>query len=63
MNNVNILAGIELTEKEKKVVRAKIGELLWISLMTRPDISYDINEISSEAAKATVKTAKALLVA
>ena len=50
----------ELSEKEKKDVRAKIGELLWISLMTRPDISYDINAISSEVSRATVKTAKDL---
>ena len=28
-----------LTEKEKKEVRAKIGEILWLSLMTRPDLS------------------------
>ena len=50
----------QLTDIEKKAVRAKVGELLWISLMTRPDLSYDINAISSEASKATVKTAKEL---
>ena len=50
----------QLTDIEKKAVRAKVGELLWISLMTRPDLSYDINAISSEASKATVQTAKEL---
>jgi hypothetical protein len=45
-----------LTEKEKKEVRAKIGELLWISLMTRPDLSYDVNVLSSQVSKATVST-------
>ena len=52
--------GRELLEHEKKKVRAKVGELLWLSLMTRPDLSYDINAISSEISKATVKTAKEL---
>ena len=45
-----------LTEKEKKEVRTKIGELLWISLMTRPDLSYDVNVLSSEVSRATVST-------
>ena len=49
-----------LTDKEIKAARAKIGELLWISLMTRPDLSYDINVLSGEVSKATVKTAKEL---
>ena len=45
-----------LTEKERKAVRAKIGEILWISLMTRPDLSYDVNVISSQVTNATVST-------
>ena len=45
-----------LTEKERKAVRAKIGEILWISLMTRPDLSYDVNVISSQVTNATVAT-------
>ena len=50
----------ELFEHEKKKARAKVGELLWLSLMTRPDLSYDINAISTEVSKATVKTVKEL---
>ena len=46
----------ELTEKERKQVRAKIGEMLWISLMTRPDLSYDVNVLSSQVSRATVST-------
>ena len=46
-----------LNDKEKKDARAKIGELLWISLMTRPDLSYDVNVLSSQVARATVSTA------
>ena len=30
----------KLTEKEKRLVRRKIGELLWISLISRPDLSW-----------------------
>ena len=46
----------QLTEKERKEVRAKIGEILWMSLMTRPDLSYDVNVLSSKVSKATVST-------
>ena len=45
-----------LSEKEKKGVRAKIGEILWLSLMTRPDLSYDVNVLSSQLSNATVST-------
>ena len=48
----------ELSGKEKKLMRGKIGELLWVSLLTRPDLSFDVNILSSEIASGTVKTAK-----
>ena len=48
----------ELSENEKKQVRGKIGELLWISLLTRPDISFDVNVLSSQVSQGTVETAK-----
>ena len=47
-----------LTVKEQRELRGKIGEVLWLSLMTRPDLSFDINRIASEVPKATVKTKK-----
>ena len=47
-----------LTQFEKKEARGKIGALLWISLITRPDLSFDVNILSSEVAKGTVKTVK-----
>ena len=50
----------ELSKQEIKSVRGKIGELLWISLMTRPDLSFDVNMLSSEVAKGTVATLKAV---
>ena len=47
-----------LTVKEQRELRGKIGEVLWLSLMTRPDLSFDINRIASEVPKATFKTKK-----
>ena len=41
-------------------IKAKVGELLWLSIMTRPDLSYDLNVLSGEVSKATVNTAKEL---
>ena len=38
--------------------RGKIGALLWVSLVTRPDVSFDVNILSSQVAKGTVKTVK-----
>ena len=50
----------ELSRQEIKAVRGKIGELLWLSLMTRPDLSYDVNILSSEVANGTIATLKAV---
>ena len=47
-----------LTTSEIKELRGKIGEVLWISLMTRPDLAFDINKIASEVPGATVRTVK-----
>ena len=33
----------KLTAYEQKVLRGKIGEVLWISLLTRPDLAFDVN--------------------
>ena len=38
----------ELNRRELKQLRGKIGEILWISLMTRPDLAFDVNKIASE---------------
>ena len=48
----------ELTGKEKTEARGKVGALLWISLITRPDISFDVNSLSCEVSKGKVKTVK-----
>ena len=51
---------IELSKADIKQVRGKIGELLWLSLMTRPDISFAVNILSSEVARGTIATLKAV---
>ena len=48
----------DLTKAELKQLRGKIGEVLWISLMTRPDLAFDINKIATEVQGATVRTVK-----
>ena len=35
-----------------------VGELLWVSLMNRPDLSFDVNRLSSNITTATVKDVK-----
>ena len=46
----------KLDAKEQKMLRGKIGEILWISLMTRPDLSFEVNRIATEVSTATVVT-------
>ena len=63
LEEVEIPAGVDsddLTKQEVKTVRGKIGELLWISLMTRPDISFAVNAISSEVAKGSIATVRSV---
>ena len=48
----------ELSAPEVKILRGKIGEILWVSLMTRPDLAFDVNRIASEVPKATAGTMK-----
>ena len=48
----------ELDKKEKKEARGKIGALLWISLVSRPDLSFAVNRLSSEVSDGRVKTVK-----
>ena len=54
----NVDESISLSRAEIKQVKGKIGELLWVSLMTRPDISFDVNILSSEVALGTIGTMK-----
>ena len=46
---------LTIGEQERKVIRKVVGELLWVSLMTRPDLSFDVNQLSVNIANATLK--------
>ena len=48
----------KVSEDEKKEIRRVVGELLWVSLMTRPDLSFEVNRLSSNITGATLKDLK-----
>ena len=50
----------KLIKNEIKELRGKIGEILWISLMTRPDLAFDVNHLATDVPNATVETVKKL---
>ena len=58
MESVSGDLGRKLNAFELSQLRGKIGEILWLSLMTRPDLSFDVNKLASEVPEATVKTVK-----
>ena len=45
-------------ENYRKTIRRVVGELLWVSLMTRPDLSFEVNRLSSCISTATFKELK-----
>ena len=45
-------------EKERREIRRVVGELLWVSLMTRPDLSFEVNQLSTNICSARVKELK-----
>ena len=58
ISEIDVKEDRKLTEKEKRLVRGKIGELLWISLISRPDLSFEVNLVSSQIADGSVSLAK-----
>ena len=44
-----------LTDKERDLLQSKIGQLLWISSQTRPDISYSTCQLATRLKSGTVK--------
>lgn len=45
----------KLSEDEKKIYQALLGKLLWLSGQTRPDLSYDVLELSTVAKNPTIR--------
>ena len=61
IDEVNVPAGRnswKVSEVEQKEIRRVVGELLWVSLMTRPDLSFEVNRLSSNISGATVQELK-----
>ena len=44
----------ELTSDEKNILKAKLGQLLWVSNQSRPDISFKVCYLSTKVKDATV---------
>ena len=47
-----------VNENERKEIRRIVGELLWVSLMTRPDLSFQVNKLSTNISNATIRELK-----
>ena len=43
------------TSKERDLLKSEIGQLLWISSQTRPDISYNTCQLATRLKSGTVK--------
>ena len=48
----------KVNETERRTIRRVVGELLWVSLMTRPDLSFEVNRLSADIMNATIKELK-----
>ena len=49
-------SSLPINADEKEKLSGKVGQLLWASNQTRPDISYEVCSIASEQSGGTVKT-------
>ena len=45
---------VHLSEDEKTVLSAKLGHLLWISKQLRPDIVFDVTDLTGRINASTV---------
>ena len=44
-----------ITNSERKIMKAKIGQLLWLGRQTRPDLIFDASDLSTRVNNATVQ--------
>ena len=61
IEEVNLPAGrnsLKVSELEKREIRRVVGELLWVALMTRPDLAFEVNQLSSNITGATIRELK-----
>ena len=56
-NGRSVAKSSELSESERKEFRSLIGQLSWIATQTRPDIAFDVCELSGHCRNATVADA------
>ena len=47
-----------LSAQERSILRSKVGQLLWLSKQTRPDIAYDVTTVASRLSVSTVDDMK-----
>ena len=48
----------KVNNAERKEIRRVVGELLWVTQMTRPDLSFDVNHLSTKISDATIRELK-----
>ena len=48
----------KVNDTERKEIRRVVGELLWVKQMTRPDLSFDVNHLSTKISDATIRELK-----
>jgi len=47
-----------VNDSERKEIRRVVGELLWVALMTRPDLAFEVNQLSTNIMSAKIKDLK-----
>ena len=56
-NGRSMAKSSELSDSERKEFRSLIGQSSWIATQTRPDIAFDVCELSGHCRNATVADA------
>ena len=44
-----------VTDKERKLLRAAVGQLNWLAGISRPDLSFDVCQLSTRISQATIR--------
>ena len=54
----SLLNSCPVKDAERKEIRRVVGELLWVSLMTRPDLAFEVNQLSTSILDAKIRDLK-----